>query len=195
MTYLQIYNKLEMLADQSKQVAENLDKTLIEYGKQYLGEYYKEMAQKVDMEAKAQIEELGEQAQSELDKGLKSYQEVIDIQFFNDITPQIAAELETIAAMSLDINELNAYVRKFKDNGAAMRRLEKIAEENNLKIDGKSYSKEVDYRKSIENYGQQVVNAIKTGHKTRLTIALNLMQEKVSDYSVLENKEITVKQP
>ena len=124
MTYRQILNKLEKKANSSLKVSSDL-KEAIEYNaKNYIGDYWKSENDRVDKKAKDQLKSNGEEGQRILDDGLSAFQEHIDVKYFNDITSQVAGELDQIEKSDLSIDDAKAYLKKFKDNPSALRRLD-----------------------------------------------------------------------
>ena len=58
---------------------------------------------------------------------MESAQIVLDNIYFTDLNASQAGELEIIAKSgSLTADEINGYIRKFKNNGTALRRIEKL---------------------------------------------------------------------
>ncbi|MBO0481817.1 hypothetical protein [Candidatus Enterococcus courvalinii] len=194
MEYQSMYKVLANIATQAQEVATKLDEQLKINMQRFLGEYLQEENKRIDNEAKEKLAALQERAQQLLDDGIAGYQNELDKKYFADIQPNHVGELEMIANSNLDLAEMRAYFRKFRDNYPALRRLEKIAEDKGFLVIGKTYMNEMDFLDGVKNSGQGVVNAISGGTSTRLTIALNFMQGKVDGYNQLENKETQVLQ-
>lgn len=194
MEYQSMYTVLQNIATQAQEVTNNLDAQLNQNMQNYIGEYLKQENAKVDNNAKETLAALKEKAQRLLDDGMEAYQISLDKKYFADILPNHVGELEMISKSNLELNEMQAYFRKFKDNYPVLRRLEQIASDKGFVVIGKTYTNETDFLVSIKNTGQGVVNAILSGTSTRLTIALNLMEAKVSEYDRLESKETQVLQ-
>lgn len=192
MTYQNIKNTLNEMAQKSITISEALSEELDMISKNYLGDMYKEKAAEADRLAKERLANLVTKAQEVLDNGLRTYQEVIDIKFFADIPIEQSAELEMIARTSLDHDEIKAYFRKFKNNFPALRRLEKIAGEKGYKVLGLTYRNELDFMNAFKNAGQGVVNAMAAGDRMRINIATNYLEGKVQEYDAVTSKETVV---
>lgn len=192
MTYQQISTKLSEYAERAKQITQQLNEQLTQNMSRYLGEYLEEANKQVDSQSKQTLSSLNAQAQRELDSGLKAYQEVLDIKYFADISSQQASELEMIAKSNLDSDELRGYFRKFKDNQAIIRRLEKISNDKGYMVLGLTYQNEMDFLRGFKNLGQGVVDAILSGEATRVNISTNLLNGKIKEYEELTNKQIQV---
>lgn len=192
MEYQTMYTVLLNIAIQAQEVANNLDAQLKLNMQQYIGEYLQQENERIDNAAKGKLAALQEKAQHLLDDGMEAYQISLDKKYFADILPNHVGELEMIAKSKLELNEMRAYFRKFKNNYPVLRRLEQIASDKGFLVIGKTYTNEMDFLEGVKNTGRGVINAISSGTSTRLTIALNLMQGKVGEYDQLEDKEIQV---
>jgi hypothetical protein len=149
----------------------------------YQAEYALEANRKLEEELSLKVASYKEQAQKRVDMALESAQIVLDNTYFTDLNANQAAELEIIAKSgNLRADEINGYIRKFKNNGTALRRIEKIAMDNNLIVRGKTYARELSYFNKIKNASQGLVNAIDLHASTQITIALRILKERYNEY-------------
>ena len=93
----------------------------------FQAEYALEANRKLEDELSSKVASYKEQAQKRVDMAMESAQIVLDNIYFTDLNASQAGELEIIAKSgSLTADEINGYIRKFKNNGTALRRIEKL---------------------------------------------------------------------
>lgn len=137
MEYQSMYTALQNIATQAQEVTNNLDAQLNQNMQNYIGEYLQQENAKVDNNAKETLAALKEKAQRLLDDGMEAYQISLDKKYFADILPNHVGELEMISKSNLELNEIQAYFRKFKNNYPVLRRLEQIASDKGFVVIGK----------------------------------------------------------
>lgn len=192
MTYTDIMNRLADYADQAQQANDSMERSLVTANERYAGEYLKDVMKQITDETEGKLAKIHESATSYLETAMESIQVSLDKKFFNNISVENVAELELISKTPVDLLEMEGYIRKFKGNGAALRRLEQIALANNLEVDGASYTREMGYKKSFADLFKGFITAMKSGDHTRMKIGLNMITPKLADHEALQAKEITV---
>lgn len=169
-----------------KKMNEDLERTNAQIQSNYetfQAEYALEANRKLEDELSSKVASYKEQAQKRVDMAMESAQIVLDNIYFTDLNASQAGELEIIAKSgSLTADEINGYIRKFKNNGTALRRIEKIALDNNLTIRGKTYASELSYFNKIKNAAQGVVNAMDPHASTQITIAFRILTQRYNEY-------------
>lgn len=192
MTYTDIMNRLADYADQAQQANDSMERSLATANERYAGEYLKDVMKQIADETEGKLAKIHESATSYLETAMDSIQVSLDKKFFNNISVENAAELELISKTPVDLLEMEGYIRKFKGNGAALRRLEQIALANNIEVHGASYAREMGYKKSFGDLFKGFITAMKSGDHTRMKIGLNMITPKLADHEALQAKEITV---
>lgn len=169
-----------------KKMNEDLERTNAQIQSNYetfQAEYALEANRKLEDELSSKVVSYKEQAQKRVDMAMESAQIVLDNIYFTDLNASQAGELEIIAKSgSLTADEINGYIRKFKNNGTALRRIEKIAMDNNLTIRGKTYASELSYFNKIKNAAQGVVNSMDPHASTQIKIAFRILMQRYNEY-------------
>lgn len=187
------YKELERMARKAQVIAETLDEELNHIAKNYLGDMYLSKAKKVNDEAKQALDNVSEQAQALVDKQALAMQEALEKEFFNDVTVEQAQELALLNNIELTKSEMEAYLRKFKGNGFAMRQLEKLAKNSGLMLlGGRLYGREQDNNKRITNLAKELVTCIESGNEIRLNVCLRLLEDKIKTIKQESEKDIIV---
>lgn len=191
-----IYDKLATKCEEAKAVRENLEQTIKSNHENYhwSADYTLEQNNQATANAQNRLKAIAQEAQAILDEGLSAYQKTIDKQYFNSVDADTASELELISKVDLDQDELEAYIRKFKDNKTALRTLEKVAEKNGYHLRGQGlYSQEVEYMKLMEKFGGNLVRELPTGNDVALNLHLNMVNAKVlSRHNDIQDREIRI---
>jgi uncharacterized protein YukE len=188
------YEALEPKANEAVVTVQTLKDEIASITANYIGNMFVEKASEVTKQANDHLASLHEKAQAEVDKLAQKYQTQLEKHYFNDVTVDVAAELDMIAGMKLAGNELEAYGRKFIENGSAMRRLEQVAADNRFMLKGPLYSRDLDDMNTTIKQSQSLLNAILNGDIITVTIAKNVLKGHVErrEAIALANKTVTV---
>lgn len=183
MSFKGVITKLSELGNQAKNINENLQKEIDLNHQRYTGEYCQQANEKVNAEAKTNLEKIQKTAQDLVDKELELQLSIIDEHYFQDISLEQSAELEMISKSNVTIQEMKKYYEKFSNNKAILRCLEKICIDKGYRVVGRSYSGDIEQINGLKNTFQGFVNAIASGDSMRLLISERLANSEVDKYT------------
>ncbi|WP_125705499.1 hypothetical protein [Lacticaseibacillus daqingensis] len=146
--------------------------------------------------ATAQLAALVAKARADFDTHIEGEQARLNLDYGADMTADIGAELDQIEKSGVTRDELGMYLKKYKDNKLALRRLSAMAKAKGYAVTGATYDSLVYLLGTIKHDGQQIIDALPTaqGDGTGMVarIGLNLMAEHVVRYDNLKDAPFMV---